>query len=86
MLHANARRVGQHDVDALLGTQARVDEELRERARALGDLGVGPRAIAEPERDLVALALAHAIEQEVVGEVEVVGEPDVGHLRHPRST
>ena len=68
------RRVGQHEVDALLGPQAAGDEELRECARAIRDLRVRPRAIAEAQRDALAPALADPIEQEVVGEIEVVGE------------
>ena len=68
------RRIGQDEVDALLGAQATGDEKLRECARAIGDLIVRPRAVAEPQRDPAATPFADPIEQEVVGEIEVVGK------------
>ena len=72
------RRVGQHDVDALLGREPAVDERSA-RARASGRR---PRRTSTRDRRTAArpcspLPSRDAIEQEVVGEVEVLGKPDV---------
>jgi hypothetical protein len=74
------RRVRERDVDALLGRQPALDQCTRECPATIGDDGVRPGSLAEPQRDLAAEAFAQPVEQEVVGEVEVVGERGLGHV------
>jgi len=72
MPHANGGTSGSTMYTRCSGTSRARPAHVRAPG-ALCDLGVAPRAVAEPDRHPVALALAQPVEQEVVREVELVG-------------